>query len=544
MISEVMGSGTRAPRRVILAVLWVWMVLGAASVPAALNRIDPALLRAQADALFTNGVVLNLKIEIPATNVTQLGKEPHKYVLATLREGAAVYADVALHLKGSAGSFRPINDKPGFTISFKAFESDTNFHGLTRFHLNNSVQDGTYLSDWFCGELFRRAGVPAPRYAHALVELNGRKLGLYVLMEGMDREFLQYYFQNTRGNLYGQSGGGDITEALERMEGKGPLDRADLKSLVEAVQETDAGKRWPRLREKLDVDRFISFMVMEVMLCDWDGYTFASHNYRVFQDLDTGRMVFLPHDKDQMIGDQNLPFLPVQAGGMVARAIAQTPEARLKYRERFGLLFTNVFKAPALTNEINQLVARLLPGLRAYDSNFARDFVNNAESLKNRVLSRRQGLEEQFGVPAPTLLQFANNVARLGAWEAQKDEGNLKLAITQGNDKLLLHLQSEGGGCRGSWKTSFLLGPGTYRFSGLAKTDHLQAYGSDTGHGGGLRSSGSRRQNQMEGTKDWTRLEHTFSLSELGEVSLLCEFHGGKGAIWFDAASLQLERLK
>jgi len=85
--------------------------------------------------------------------------------------------DVALHLKGSAGSFRPVDDKPGLTLILSRGESGGRFHGLRKFHLNNSVQDPTYLSEAVSGGLFRAAGVPAARAAHAVVELNGRKLG-------------------------------------------------------------------------------------------------------------------------------------------------------------------------------------------------------------------------------------------------------------------------------------------------------------------------------------------------------------------------------
>jgi hypothetical protein len=34
---------------------------------------------------------------------------------------------------------------------------------MEKFHLNNSVQDPTFMTELICGELFRQAGVPAPR---------------------------------------------------------------------------------------------------------------------------------------------------------------------------------------------------------------------------------------------------------------------------------------------------------------------------------------------------------------------------------------------
>lgn len=79
-----------------------------------------------------------------------------------------------------------------------------------------------------CGELFRAAGVPATRACLALVELNGRKLGLYVLKEGFTKEFLGLFFQETGGNLYDGGFLRDIDQDLELDNAEeGPPDRSD-----------------------------------------------------------------------------------------------------------------------------------------------------------------------------------------------------------------------------------------------------------------------------------------------------------------------------
>lgn len=59
-------------------------------------------------------------------------------VRITVREGRKVYTNVALHLKGSY-SFQPIDAKPSVTLNFDKFAVGQRFHGLTKIHLNNSV---------------------------------------------------------------------------------------------------------------------------------------------------------------------------------------------------------------------------------------------------------------------------------------------------------------------------------------------------------------------------------------------------------------------
>ena len=165
--------------------------------------------------------------------------------------------EVAIHLKGGSGSFRGIDDKPALTLNFDRFHKAQYFHGLDKIHLNNSVQDPTFMTENICGALFRSAGVPAPRATNARVELNGRDLGFYVLLEGFDTLFLRSHFQNPYGRLYDGGFCVDITAPLQVLSNTGPKDRADLRALMLAAQEPDPGKRWRRLEPLLDLDRFI-----------------------------------------------------------------------------------------------------------------------------------------------------------------------------------------------------------------------------------------------------------------------------------------------
>ena len=51
-------------------------------------------------------------------------------VRATVREGELVWTNVSLHLKGAAGSFRSVDDKPALTLNFDKLPDGQRFHGL------------------------------------------------------------------------------------------------------------------------------------------------------------------------------------------------------------------------------------------------------------------------------------------------------------------------------------------------------------------------------------------------------------------------------
>ena len=184
------------------------------------------------------------------------------------------------------------------------------------------------------------------------------------------------------------------------MGGREPATGLDLKALAAVARESDLERLQAKLPQVLDVDRFLSFMAMEVILDHWDGYTFNIKNYEVYHDLDTGRMVFMPHDLDQVLRNLNAPMMP-EAQGIVSRAILRNPQTRTAYRARFAELATNFFVAPVLTRRLDERAALLKKGLKNYDSNLAAEVMNQAGSLKGRINGRAQTLAAQLSSAPP-----------------------------------------------------------------------------------------------------------------------------------------------
>jgi hypothetical protein len=373
-----------------LRILALWTAILSFTAALAVARVakgheDPGA----SDPLFTNVVLRLLKIQIPDAGLLSLSQDSRVYVKATVVDGETIYTNVMLHLKGGAGSFRPLRDKPGLTLKFD--EAGPSFHGLNKIHLNNSVQDTTYLSEWLCSELFREAGVPAPRAVPVLVELNERRLGIFVLLESVDRQFLGRYFKNTHGNVYCPPGNSDITARMYCIGGRDRNNRADLIALAAAAQSPDT----VQLDRVLDMDRFLSYLAMEVMLCHRDGYTFNVKNYLLFHDLDAEKMVFIPHDLDQMLQRPNQSILP-RARGVVSSDILGDEVTQKRYLERVSELYRKVFVAPVLTQRIDSLVAKLAPELDAYSPDLARRFLIRSENLKTRIVNRAGALEKQL----------------------------------------------------------------------------------------------------------------------------------------------------
>src|SRR5215213_699870 len=112
------------------------------------------------DAFFTNVPVSLLRITIPPDNIEGLRNNPRQYIRASVRAGTNVWNDVGVHIKGSIGSFRSIDGKPSLTLSFDKFSPQQRFHDLRKIHLNNSVEDASYMNELLGNEFFRWAGLP------------------------------------------------------------------------------------------------------------------------------------------------------------------------------------------------------------------------------------------------------------------------------------------------------------------------------------------------------------------------------------------------
>ena len=504
----------------------------------------PVLGAEPSDTLFTNASIPRLKISIPAEGISALRTNARDYVRATVREGSNVWSDVGIHLKGSIGSFRSIDGKPGFTLSFERFVPEQRFHGLRKIHLNNSVEDASYMNELIGSELFRAANVPAARTTHALVELNERQLGLYVLKEGFAEEFLARYFRHPDGNLYDIAREGhDVNEPMEKAFGKGPDDRSDLEALADAALEPDLSRRQERLRKILDVDRFLSFMAMEILLGHRDGYCLARNNFRVYHDVDSGRMIFLPHGMDQLFGNARAAVQPMM-NGIVARALMEGPEGRIAYRTRCAFLFTNLFSASRINGRIDASVAHIYPALgREEGAALQRE----ASALKLRIAARIAEVDRQLQQPALELLRFQNNVGAPSSWQpVDVPEGGRLVQTNTAHGKQALVI-SAGPITSASWRAKVLLPRGRYRFEASLKTEGVERLKFGKNHGAVIKvpTVPSARPEPLLGSQPWKSLQVPFEVGEREqEIDLVCELRASKGTAWFDKESLRLVRLE
>lgn len=486
--------------------------------------------------IFAKPTLVTVKIQLPNRSLQALRRNPRVYVPATVTLGGVAYTNVAVRLKGAAGSFRPVDDQPAWTVSFAKFVEGRRWQGLRRIHLNNSVQDDTYLNEYLAGVMFREAGVPATRVAWAKVEVDGRDLGLYVLKEAFEKEFLAQHFAQTGGRLYDGGFCQEINEDLELDLGPEPTDRSDLRRVFAAAREPDLARRWQRLSTVLDADRFVSYAALSVFFADWDGYLLNRNNYRIYFNPADQRAVFIPHGTDQLFQRQGIGLFPGWAGA-VAQGLLETPEGRKLYVERARTLFTNVFRLERFTAEIRQVAQVLTP--------VQPDFPDRANAQLSAIRARFAALN-RFRALRPDVADAPSGLAarepvRPESWR-QQPMGASRLEEGEFEGKRTLRILALGNGTS-SFRADVSLTRGKYRFEGRARGTGIVPLTDPKGQGAGLRTSrfAGARRNQLVGNTGWVTLQHDFVVDEdEALVSLVAELRASRGQVDFDLDSLRV----
>ncbi len=493
--------------------------------------------KAPGDAIFLEPTFLKVQVRLPKESLEALRRNPKEYAPATVVINGQEMPMVAVRLKGSAGSFRPVDDRPAMTLKFNKWVGGARWAGLRGVHLNNSVQDPTYMSEYLAGELFRASGVPATRVAWARVELNGRELGHYVVKEGFEEEFLRRSFNESQGNLYDGGFLQEIDQPLDRGHGSGPVDRSDLKALVGAAREPDPALRWRRLQERLDVDRFVSYAVVSAMIADWDGYAMNRNNYRIYFRPADGRAVLIPHGTDQLFQRNEMGADP-SWNGLLAQALFSLPEGQKLYRERFVEVFTNVFRADLMTNALARVAGKLkseFPEIRGYVQWASMAVQSRVHSLEQDPMLR--GVLPGTSAPA----RIPKEGLHPAEWLPQSG-GESKLEETESGGVRILRIATKGPDAA-SFRAPVRLPRGRYRFEGRLRTTSVESVRDDKGEGAGLRISGTQqpRRNHVSGDRGWTVVAYDFELASVEtEVVLVAELRASRGTAEFDKDSLRV----
>lgn len=319
---------------------------------------------------------------------------PFTYFSASVTIEDETFDKVGIRKKGFLGSLS--TDKPSLKIKMDEYVLGQKMSGLKRFTLNNSVQDPSYLNQCLGYQLFRAAGLPAPRCNFAKVVVNGVEMGVYVHVESVKKPFLRAHFGSDTGNLY-EGTLSDFrdgwTGTFDKKTNELEADWLDIEEMRLALEQ-EGEALLSALSPLVNLDQFIKFWALEVLVAHWDGYAGNSNNYFVYDDPESGLFHFMPWGADQLFGDgSGQASVSVSRSILPNKLISHAP-TRSRYVEAMTELLDTVWEDSDVAAEIARMEGLLRPHIldeemQAFDEGLVR--------LRAAVNGREAELRSQLG---------------------------------------------------------------------------------------------------------------------------------------------------
>lgn len=161
------------------------------------------------DALFPDDRVVTVRITMSEEDwaYTRGHATDEEYVRADFSYDGVVVPDVAVRPKGYSSLVlvareRSSSHRYSLKVDFNFFNSARTLHGVKKVNLNNGFRDPSLIREAASYQLFSEMGIAAPRTAFVDLWVNDSHLGVYTMVEQIDKTFLSAHFDDSTGNLY------------------------------------------------------------------------------------------------------------------------------------------------------------------------------------------------------------------------------------------------------------------------------------------------------------------------------------------------------
>jgi hypothetical protein len=201
-------------------------------------------------------------------------------------------------------------------VDFDRYTTDQQFLGLKSVVLRNNVEDASNLHERISMLLFRRLGLPAPREAHTALYVNNEYVGLYTIVESIDKSFLNRTFGEQDGYLYEFEHSIDKQYRFEYLGSNPDLyvpvlfkpethetdPRPEvIERLAWTINETSDAVFRQSIAEYLDLSRFVRHVAVEMFVADNDAIlgNWGMNNFYFYRFVNRNLFTFVAWDRSE-----------------------------------------------------------------------------------------------------------------------------------------------------------------------------------------------------------------------------------------------------
>jgi spore coat protein CotH len=336
-------AGSRALRGGLTALIVAWIAASASAQTTPLPS----------DALFDSSVVNRIDLRVNSLDWEKLKQnfQENTYYPADMVFNGQTVRNTGIRSRGLGSRSAT---KPGLRVDFDRYATDQTFLGLKSIVLDNLTQDKSGVHETVAMKIFTRLGIPAPREAHVRLYVNNELIGLYAVVESIDKTFLARVYgsigddtQND-GYLYEFNYvdawrfsyfGGQLAPYKERFDPKTHESKSDaelygpIENIVRLANELTPDQLQPVLGEHLVLNDFMRYVAAQNFVAENDGFLGYDgvNNFYFYRLENSNRHVFVAWDEDNAFAFSDFAIDTRHDENVLMRKAMQVPELRSQY---------------------------------------------------------------------------------------------------------------------------------------------------------------------------------------------------------------------
>ena len=266
------------------------------------------------------------------------------------------------------GLISTLGDIPPLKIDFDEYVEDQTCDGLNKLNLNNSYLDDSKQKDRLIYKLYKDVGIPSPRTSYAEIYINEEFIGVYLVVEQINKIFLKENFATNDGSLW---------KASFNQFGADPaLDYFNPQMIASTV----------------DMRNFCKFNILAYIVGAIDNFPVTDNNYYTYYNDKSMSYYFLPWDHHLSFSDNEDSFLGIfpNESFFFNTDFWAIPEIRDTYLEVACELMNYLFDADQLTDFIEDTIAIIESNTQGINVDNPISLINFMENKKQNIINELQ----------------------------------------------------------------------------------------------------------------------------------------------------------
>ena len=303
------------------------------AVLAGLLAFTPAKASGQTTAdLFNNPTLQRVDLELHSADWAKLRENflTNTFYPADMTWNGQTVRNVGIRSRGRGSRS---SNKPGLKIDFDRYSTNQKFLGLKSLVLDNLTQDPSGIHEAVSMRFYERLGIPTPRETHVRLYVRGEYIGVYALVEAVDKDFLARIYGSIGEDVQNDGWlyefvwqedwrftdfGTELAPYKLRFDATTHESKTDeekyrpIQELVTLANQTPVERFAEVMAPRFDIAGFIRFVAAQAYLGDTDGFlgSFGINNFYLYRLENQIKHVIIAWDTDNTFWGSTFPILP------------------------------------------------------------------------------------------------------------------------------------------------------------------------------------------------------------------------------------------